>query len=360
MNLKRIFRQIVFAFASCVFLFLSVADLRADTVCVSKAYEDSFLSKGKFMRRDRPHHGRRGERGHRGHRGHRGRPGHHGERGPTGTQGLQGVHGLQGNQGAQGPRGALTDLPWCTSWSFDPESTSSFDLYACTLGATADDKQFLQPAPLFKGYVPPGSPVSFTGFVPDNYPQGLDDITEGRFRILAGGAGQYLIQYGLVGVPNGIYSNGQYGLLAGDFINEANYSSPQASCWICVKITHSNNESEFLGATPLSFTSTLNAQNIPNPQPDAPHNYSPFVVAGFGQISTELTPGDSVTLMIMLASQNQPVSNVPSLTFEPNTATNRILHIQSFNTIYRWATPAPAGAINLSGGASLSLIRMGV
>jgi hypothetical protein len=370
MNFRRKFRRVLFAFASCSVLFLSVADLEADTSSLSKTQEEAALAKGKFMRRERRHHGRRGARGPHGHsgsRGHRGREGHHGRHGLPGVQGLQGVHGLQGNQGEQGVRGALSDLPWCTSGSFTPESLDSFKLYACTLASAADNKQFLQPAPLFQGYVPPGSPVTFTGFVKGNYPLDLDSTIEGKFKIQAEGAGQYLIHYGLVGVPNGVSQlDAKYSLLAGDFLNTTSGVPPAASCWICVKITHLNGVSELLGATPLSFTSTLNAQNIPQPQPVAPNNYSPFILAGFGQISAQLTPGDEVTMMIMLASEKQNTNNVPfqdpaggSGAFRPNDVDNRILHIQPFNTIYRWETPAPANAQNLSGGATLSLIRMG-
>jgi hypothetical protein len=91
--------------------------------------------------------------------------------------------------------------------------------------------------------------------------------------------------------------------------------------------------------------------------------------------------------MIMLASQHQDFRNVPLQTpyqviFIPGESgfpqdigpfndpnfyngqngipeENRILHINANNTIYRWSIPPEAGAINLSGGPTLSIVRIG-
>jgi hypothetical protein len=387
MNLKRKFERVVFAIASCSFLFIN-ATLIAEN---SDPAENILLEKGQSK-----HRRVRGFHGHHGHLGHRGHHGHHGHGGPQGNQGPQGVHGLQGAQGTTGPRGFAADLGMCTSWGFDPGSEESFDLYACSLQniyfvqsdpqITINDIQFLQPAPLFKGYVPPGSRVTFTGFVKGNYPIDPYTTIEGKFKIQTEGAGQYLIHYGLVGVPNGIRNEpaGPYTLLSQDFLET---SPSRATCWICIKIIHSNGQAEYLGAIPLSLTATRNAQAIPVPQPAAPNNFSTFVLEGYGQVSRHLNPGDEVTLMIMLASLNQDFRNVPLQTpymissiplpytqdfpenigqfNDPNSyngqfaASNRILHINANNTIYRWNTPPDAGAINLSGGPTLSIVRIG-
>jgi hypothetical protein len=256
MNLRRKFIYALFAIASCGCIgSSSIFAAEQDTILLEKGHS---------------HH--RGERGHHGHRGHRGSHGHHGHHGPAGLRGPQGVHGLQGSQGAPGPRGLAANMGMCTSWGFDPNSADSFDLFACSIDSiaqvitnpqiTLDNIQFLQPAPLFKGYVPPGSHVTFTGFVKGNYPIDLDTTKEGKFTIQQEGAGQYLIHYGLVGVPNGIHANGTYSLLITDFLET---SSSRATCWICVKITHANGVVEYLGAIPLSLTATRNAQAIPNP-----------------------------------------------------------------------------------------------
>jgi hypothetical protein len=349
MNVKKKLQHMMFAVLSCAFLFFPNQPL--------ESAENGALAKSKFMRRDR---GRHGERGHRGHRGHRGSHGHRGHRGVPGRQGREGEagpQGLQGNQGEEGERGFSGNMALSSSWSFDTASEELFDLYACTLTKSDDASQFLQPAPLFKGFVPEGAPIIFTPFDPGSYPQG-SVASEGKFTIQTGGAGRYLIHYGLVGVPNGVYNTDfpAQMLLMGDLITPEN--GPEASCWICVKVTHSNGTSDFFGATPLSFTWTRNAQNIPNPQQAPPHTFSTYVLAGFGQIATYFTPGDEVTLMIMLGSINQ--SDIPlQPDFNPNAATNRILHINANNTIYRWGTTAPQTASNLSRGATLSIERIG-
>jgi hypothetical protein len=363
MQIKKMFIHIYIAIASCVIFSFSNELPGEAATTPNGAY-----AKGKFMRRDR---GRHGEHGHRGHRGHRGHHGHRGVQGRQGTQGIAGPQGLQGNQGEEGERGVPGNMALCSSWSFDTGSDETFDLYACSLqnsppGKTLDQVQFLQPAPLFKGFVPEGAPVIFTPFVQGSYPQ-YPVTSEGKFTIQTGGAGRYLIHYGLVGVPNGIYNTDFPGgfLLMGDFLN-LETTQHGASCWICVKVTHANGVANFLGAIPLSFTRTLNAQNIPESQQEAPHTFSSYVVAGFGQVATYLLPGDEVTVMIMLGSSNQVSTNVPlqinglgGHDFNPDAATNRILHINANNTIYRWLTPAPQTAINLSRGATLSIERMG-
>jgi hypothetical protein len=361
MNLQRNLSQLFIAIASCSFLLLSSFTFTEEN------RGHSLQDKGKFIKRD-SHHGPRGHHGHRGHRGHHG---YRGQGGRQGHQGIQGLPGLRGDQGEEGTAGPVGNMVMSTAWGFNTGSQDSFELYACTLSSTDVDKQFLQPLPLFHGYVPAGAPITFSAFEPGYYPIATADMHEGKFTIQTGGAGQYIIQYGLVGVPNGT-PHPYASLLLGDFCQANQFGNPpdpEASCWICVKITHSNGTIELLGARPLSLTWTLNAQRIPDPNPQMtpPHNYSSYVLAGFGQISRQLTPGDEVTLVIMLGSLNQLATNVPlqipsgQITdFDPDNTENRILYINANNTIYRWSSPnGPAGSIDLSRGPTLSLIRIG-
>jgi hypothetical protein len=365
MNRKSNLRKMLLAIACC-FLFVPPLFAANQSHELLTAPAPEVLPKGKIMRGRHHLHGSRGHRGERGHRGHHGHRGFHGVQGEQGAQGIVGPQGLPGIVGGVGPSGRLL---LCSSWGFDPDSPdgeNAFDLFACTLQSSEDAKQFLQPAPLFRGYVPPGAPITFTGFTPGNYPYDLATTVEGKFTIQEGGRGQYLIHYGLVGVPNCLSHNSSFNnLLAGDFRS----TPPSASCWICVKVTHAATPEnpEYLGAIPLSLTKTLNAQHyeFSDPDHDSSSNYSFDVLVGFGQIATLLIPGDEVTLMVMLGSNYQPLSNIPlNPSFDPQNMYNRILHINANNTIYRWnwnqniATRVPPDALNLSAGPTLSLMRI--
>jgi hypothetical protein len=365
MDVKRGILKLVCVALSCGLLVSCPSTLFAN--------EATPLAKGKVLKHDRGHRGHRGGRGHHGHRGHRGHRGREGLPGVQGVQGPQGSPGLQGIPGVGGEAGLAGVLTICSSWGYDPKSFDNEDaflLYACNIQSSDEHIQFLQPAPLFKGYVPPDCPITFTKFKPGNYPIDLDTTVEGKFTIQPGGEGQYLIQYGLVGVPNGRYNqNGGEGplensLLIYDFMRKHS----QASCWICVKITPFHGEPQILGAIPLSVTRTRNAQKFSSQYPAnevAPLIHSFFILAGFGQITQELHAGDQVTLMVMLGSLNQPEDNVPlqnaNHEFIPTDSANRILFINQDNIMYRHgfgAEPLPANAMPLAGGPTLSLIRM--
>jgi hypothetical protein len=172
---------------------------------------------------------------------------------------------------------------------------------------------------VFNGFPTVAGPVEFVPAVlnADNTPP-----TAGAyFQINAGGAGVYLVHYGLVGIPNGALRTD----LQGDNVN----------AWILLRVTNGAT-TNYYGAAPL-----INANSHPN-DPDLAHQQSSLVTA-FGQYQLPLVEGDQVSLMLYLHVLNGQEPGADILVLDPD-------------NIIDFTNPP---ITTLSPGGSLSLIRIG-
>ena len=214
--------------------------------------------------------------GHEGERGHRGNRGKHGHRGVMGPDGLPGPTGATG---AVGPSGFLL-----TGTATGAQSGTPFYATAGDISLPAPNL-ILMPLTMGTPTSPSsGSPFSFTAY------DGTADPASASYTINQ--AGTYLLQYGLVGVPNLSLVN--------NFL--ANSPSPQALCAICIQINQGGKGTNLtqIGMVPLTLTWTLNSM------PSAPTGW---ILSGYGQIYQPLQPKDVVTLQLLLAAPSPSVNS---------------------------------------------------
>jgi hypothetical protein len=125
-----------------------------------------------------------------------------------------------------------------------------------------------------------GYPFYFTPYVAGTTPSGASYTINQ--------AGTYLLQYGLVGVPDMNLANCFY---------TSSGAANTALCWIGIQINRSTDPTypKQVGAVPVGPTWTNNTMTSPS-------TISTWVLTGFGQIIYQLQQGDIVTLQLLLAT----------------------------------------------------------
>lgn len=247
-----------------------------------------------------------------------------------------------GHHGCPGPEGMPGSV--FIGSAYGPINTNeAVQIIAQQFGATAHTVT----APLFHGKVSCEAPFSFNPYIAS---------TGGYFTVKTDG--EYLLQYGLVGVPSTA--------LVSDFVNPGtiavtelqtsviqSFNGPQATLWIAIQVTHCDT-TRLVGAVPLSLTWTRNADpagtNFRLGLDVSSEARSEWICSGFGQIPVCLECGDQVSLQIFLAS-----------TASSQDIVKRILYIDSNNITHPFipGSQPPVIGDGIARGPTLTIQKIG-